>query len=320
MKNVRRTENKFDTMIKVLLKSGFVFILFVILDCKLPAQIQHELYTVITYPVIPQKYCDLNEKMRESSGIILFEDAIWTINDSGGEPEIYKIDKESGEVSQTVRIENGSNVDWEDITQDDKFIYVGDFGNNNGNRKDLKIYKIPKSGISQKKKINVDAEVIYFSFSDQTDFTENSRNHNYDCESLISFGDDLVLFSKNWENNHTKMYCIPKSPGNYSPKPSDNFDADGLITGADYFDQNKSLILIGYKNHMPFMLLLRDFNGKSFGDKSAFRFDFVKMMGAQTEGIAWLNEETVVFSTEQTREFEQQVWELNLQKVFDLIK
>ena len=36
------------------------------------------------------------------------------------------------------------NVDWEDITQDETHIYIADFGNNNGNRTDLKIYKILK--------------------------------------------------------------------------------------------------------------------------------------------------------------------------------
>jgi len=308
------------TIMKHIYKTFAASVTFFLIFLTVTAQNFNELYTVISYPVVPAKFCDLHKDVKESSGLIYFKEAIWTMNDSGGLPEIYKIDKTTGEIIQTVNIGNGSNVDWEDITQDENYIYAGDFGNNNGNRKDLKIYKIPKRNISNKKKITITAEIIEFTFHDQQDFTGNSRNHDFDCESVVSAGDSLILFSKNWADNKTRMYRIPKVPGKYEADPEDTFDADGLITGADYLETSKSLILIGYKNHIPFMFLFRDFNGISFGKDEVYRFDFVRMPGAQTEGVAWLNKDTVVFSTEQTKEFTQQAWELNLQTVFDLIK
>ncbi len=299
--------------------SFLVFLLLSISSYFLYSQQTTELYTIVEFPAMPAKYCDLEEDMKETSGIIYFGGSVWTINDSGGEPEIYKIDKTTGTVIQKVIILNGSNRDWEDITQDDDFIYVGDFGNNNGNRADLKIFKVPKSEITGKKKVEVNAEIIGLSYNDQKSFSESKHHHNFDCESLISFGDSLIIFSKNWADGKTRMYKMPKIPGQYQLDPLDTFDADGLVTGADYNKDSKKLVLIGYKNRLPFIYYFSNFTGRKFDSDQVYRFNLNKMKDSQTEGIAWLNDETIIFSTEQTKSFSQQVFELNFQSVFKLI-
>jgi len=299
--------------------SFLVFLLLYNTPYFLYSQQTIELYTIVEFPAIPAKYCDLVEDMKETSGIIYSVGSVWTINDSGGEPEIYKIDKTIGTVIQKVVILNGSNRDWEDITQDDDFIYVGDFGNNDGNRSDLKIFKVAKSGITSKKKVAVNAEIIGLTFSDQLIFEENNRNHNFDCESLISFGDSLIIFTKNWADGKTRMYKLPKIPGQFKIDPLDTFDADGLVTGADYNKDSKKLVLIGYKDRLPFIFYFSNFNGRKFESDRVYRFNLNKMKDSQTEGIAWLNDETIIFSTEQTKSFSQQVFELNFQSVFKLI-
>lgn len=285
----------------------------------LPAQQLIELYTIVEYPAVPEKYCDMEEAMKETSGILYADGNIWTINDSGGEAEIYKIDKETGTVIQKVILLNAVNRDWEDISEDEGYIYVGDFGNNNGNRKDLKIYKVAKSGITSKKKVEVKAEIIEFSYTDQVTFEENNRNHNFDCESLISFGDSLIIFSKNWADNKTRMFMLPKNPGQYRIESRSVLDADGLVTGAGYNSNLKKLVLIGYKDHVPFIFLINDFDGKSISGKETYRFNLFKMKGAQTEGISWSTGETVLFSTEQTKTYSQQVFEFDFQKVFKIM-
>jgi hypothetical protein len=285
----------------------------------LPAQQLIELYTIVEYPAVPEKYCDMEEAMKETSGILYADGNIWTINDSGGEAEIYKIDKETGTVIQKVILLNAVNRDWEDISEDEGYIYVGDFGNNNGNRKDLKIYKVAKSGITSKKKVEVKAEIIEFSYTDQETFEENNRNHNFDCESLISFGDSLIIFSKNWADNKTRMFMLPKNPGQYRIESRSVLDADGLVTGAGYNSNLKKLVLIGYKDHVPFIFLINDFDGKSISGKETYRFNLFKMKGAQTEGISWSTGETVLFSTEQTKTYSQQVFEFDFQKVFKIM-
>ena len=60
-------------------------------------------------------------------------DLFWGFNDSGGKNILYAFDR-SGKIKMEIEIVNAGNDDWESITQDAKHIYIGDFGNNNGNR------------------------------------------------------------------------------------------------------------------------------------------------------------------------------------------
>ena len=276
---------------------------------------QKELYTTIEYPSGLKVYSKLSGKVNEASGVILYEDCLWTFNDSGGEPEIYKTDKKSGKVTKTVRISNGNNRDWEDITQDDEYIYVGDFGNNRGNRKDLVIYKILKKDIGKGKKVDVNAEIISFSYNDQKSFEVKRQKNNFDCEAVTNFGDSLIIFSKDWADRKTRMYKLPKAPGVYKIAPVADFDADGLITGADYNRSTGDLVLVGYKNYVPFVFLFEDFNNTDFTAEKVFRINFPAMKDAQTEGVVWLDDDNIIITCEETKAFKQSAFKLNIREV-----
>ncbi|WP_240743145.1 hypothetical protein, partial [Ilyomonas limi] len=89
---------------------------------------------------------NLNTKLNETSGLLWWNNQVWTHNDSGGEPALYAVDSSTGKIIRKVTVSNATNIDWEDLAQDDNYIYIGDFGNNaQGNRNDLKIYKVKKS-------------------------------------------------------------------------------------------------------------------------------------------------------------------------------
>lgn len=89
----------------------------------------------------------LPQAVNETSGLIYWNGGLWTHNDSGNPPELYKLDTLSGQILQTIIISGVQNIDWEDIAQDETHIYIGDFGNNAGNRTDLKVLKISKTDI-----------------------------------------------------------------------------------------------------------------------------------------------------------------------------
>src|SRR5664279_1470860 len=86
--------------------------------------------------------------LHESSGVCYTDGNCWTFGDSGNLNGIYKIDTTTGAVKQIVIVQNFSNTDWEDITADSSYIYVGDFGNNDGNRRDLKVIRIKKADLN----------------------------------------------------------------------------------------------------------------------------------------------------------------------------
>ncbi len=239
-------------------------------------------------------------ELRETSGLIFWNYSLWTHNDSGGEPVLYKLDTLTGKVLQKVTLVNALNIDWEEIAQDDSFIYIGDFGNNLGTRKDLKVYVVSKTEVPFNKDGEVTASVINFSYADQQSYTMANRSNDYDCEAMVTYGDSLYLFTKNWANQQSRLYALPKTPGTYSVYPIDTLAADGLITGADLSPSGNELVLCGYKNYSPIVWVLYDYRNGFFFKGNKRRITFSGMTGTQTEGAAFLRESEVVISSEKT--------------------
>ncbi len=245
----------------------------------------------------------LPSAVRETSGLVFWNNGFWTHNDSGGKPVIYKLDTLTGRVVQTITLKNAVNIDWEEMAQDAERIYIGDFGNNLGTRRDLKIYSVSKTDISNVSDVSdgeVTASVIHFSYADQQDFSIANRKNNYDCEAMVAFGDSLYLFSKNWADQQCRLYVIPKSAETCCVAPRDTLDADGLITGADLSPSGNELVLCGYKNYSPFIWVLFDFRGGGFFAGNKRRIKFADLAGTQTEGVAFLNDSEIVISCEKT--------------------
>ena len=140
----------------------------------------------------------LPETVNETSGLILYNGKLITHNDSGNSTQLFEIDTLSLMISRVVNITNAENVDWEDITQDDNYIYIGDIGNFNGNRTDLAIYRISKADYDNSD--NVSAERIGFSYEDQNNF-DSMPNSDWDAEALTMIRGQLTLFTKQWQSN-----------------------------------------------------------------------------------------------------------------------
>ncbi|HEX5151965.1 MAG TPA: hypothetical protein VFW07_10980 [Parafilimonas sp.] len=234
--------------------------------------------------VTPVLKTNLSTTVNETSGLLWWNKQVWTHNDSGGEKDLYTSDSTNGNILKTIALSKGNNVDWEDIAQDNKFFYVGDFGNNkNGNRTNLRIYRIKKSEL--KTLTTVKPGVIKFSYSDQTDFTpKGSNNTNFDCEALIAYGDSLFLFSKDWVDNKTRLYKLPKLPGTYVAQNIGELKVGGLVTGAEVIPDKKVIVLTGYNALLsPFIYLLYDFTGNHFFDankrKVTINQGFLQMEG-----------------------------------------
>lgn len=90
------------------------------------------------------------------------------------------------------------------------------------------------------------------------------RRNNYDCEAIASYSDHLLLFTKNWENSKTKMYVLPKTPGNYTLDIAYTFPSNGLITAAEFNKEDGMLSLLGYEDFMPFVWFFWDYEDNDF--------------------------------------------------------
>jgi len=236
----------------------------------------------------------------ETSGLIFWADGYWTHNDSGGQPTIYKIDTLTGEVIQRITLSGATNRDWEDIAQDENFIYVGDHGNNSGNSKDLAIYIIKKSDIPDNGDKTVSTEKIMFVYSDYPGKVERKRDNNFDCEAMIATDEWIYLFSKNRGDNQTKQYRLPKTAGEYTAELVYTFNTAGLVTGADYNKEENELILVGYTNGnwIPFLWVMFDFEDEDFFGGNKRRIDMATVTATQTEGICYTHGKNGIISSE----------------------
>lgn len=238
----------------------------------------------------PQLKAVLPEEVRETSGLFFHKGRLWTHNDSGGKPILYALDTTTFEVVQRITLGNLKNKDWEDVCTDGETVFVGNMGNNKGNRKDLSIYTFPLSALPDNGDATIQVDSISFGFGDQTDFNKR-KIHDFDCEAIFATDECLYLLSKGWETGTTRLYRLPKTLGKHVAEVVNGFDSQGLITGADYDRENHVLVIVGYVKSIwkPFMYVIFDFDEDGV-KLSHRRFEMPQLAGAQVEGICFFDD------------------------------
>jgi hypothetical protein len=274
---------------------------------------------VTSDPDIPEtvlnlKIETLDPRLKENSGIIMFRGVFWTINDSGNDPVLYAFHPVSGRVIQEIFIINARNRDWEEITQDNDHIYIGDFGNNNGDRTHLQIYIVSKSDLPANKNAGISAELISFQYGNRPARDPAFPRSAYDCEAFFAWQDSLYLFTKNWWEEITMMYIMPSSSGNYVVNPRSAFNTDGLVTAADISRNGKIVALLGHKDFIPFIWLFTGYEFPGIFKGHCFRIEFPSYYDLQAEGITIQNSDIVYISCERSA-FPPQVYWLDLNKL-----
>ena len=239
---------------------------------------------------VPEFKSELPKEVEETSGLFFHNGHLWTHNDSGGKPVLYALDTTTFQVVQKLTLKNVKNKDWEDVCTDGESVFVGDFGNNKGNRKNLRVFTFPLSAIPEEGNASIEVDSILFRFADQTNFEKRKHAHDFDCEAVFATESYLYLFSKGWETGTTRMYRLPKTPGNHVAEVVNGFDSQGLITGADYDRENHVLVIVGYVKNIwkPFMYIIFDFD-ESGVKLSNRRIEMPQLTGAQTEGICFFD-------------------------------
>ena len=244
-------------------------------------------------PLRKYKIAVLSDSLRETSGLTFFKDQLYTINDGGNPNMIYEIDKNSGKILKKIQT-NFPNKDWEAITNDGENLYIGDFGNNAGSRRDLTIYSI-----DNQQEINV----IKFSYQNQKDFSVNYLNHDFDAEAMVFINNKIHLFTKEWSAKKVSHYIInPKLSENQSVTKSESFNTGFVVTDAAYYE-NK-LYVIGYTKKAKTYLMIFEQNdeGLFFSNPTKkYRLGSALTVG-QIEGIA-VNADGIYISNEGFSQF-----------------
>lgn len=240
----------------------------------------------------------LDTDIYETSGLLFLDDRVITHNDSGGQPWLYEIDTTDGSVSRTVVVANASNVDWEELAMDDTYLYICDFGNNSGTRTDLAVYKVSIEDYLTTPNDTVYCDTIRFSYADQDDFTPATYTTNFDAEAMVSVGDSLYIFTKNWGNYKTHIYPLSKVPGDYSINRSAELVVECLVTGAAYDSEKNELLLTGYTLVEPVLVFVHDFETFHFSEGTLVRYIAPFEGSIQIEGVAKLGNHEFFVSSE----------------------
>lgn len=198
---------------------------------------------------------NLSKKLDETSGLEIINKQLVTINDSGNDPVLFYIN-ESGNILDERKLNCCKNNDWESLAADSDYVYIADFGNNYDTRKNLSIIKIPID-----KSSNENPEIINFLYPEQKKFKRIYRRSEYDAEALISFGDILLIFTKNKRKKITEIYSLPKNGGNFKAQKIGSLNTESIVTGADYDKKTNTLVLTSTINFDEYyILVVNDFS------------------------------------------------------------
>lgn len=239
----------------------------------------------------------LQDGLVESSGLLYRDGVLITHNDSGDGSYLYEIDTLDGSISRTVFLSNTSVFDWEDLAADDTYLYIGDFGNNFGTRTDLVIHRLHWEDYWQSD--TVTTERIEFSYAEQTNFEPALQMHPFDAESLVVADDALYLFTKDWTNfSESKVYRIPKDPGNYTITAVDSINTPGLLTGLAYHEAEQKLLFVGYNLITAFVMELSAVDFNDFSSASVRTWNLPIEGSFKTEAISYQDERFAYLSKE----------------------
>nr|WP_298988829.1 hypothetical protein [uncultured Polaribacter sp.] len=242
---------------------------------------------------------DLPKFLDEVSGTeyIQSSNLVWMLNDSRNQPKLYAFTKE-GKFLREVYVKTKNN-DWEDLTSDDLGnLYIGDFGNNDNDRKHLKIYKVAKEYLTKK---NAEVEEIAFEYENQNKFPPKKKDRFFDAESFFYYNNHFYIFTKSRvkkEYGKTFLYKIPATKGKHTAKLIGEFDNgkknDSWITSADISDDGKKVILLSQKN----ILVFSEFKDDQFLSGKVKEIDLKHY--SQKEGISFIDNNNILITDEKS--------------------
>ncbi len=200
-----------------------------------------------TISYAPSLVANLSSLDNETSGLVFYHDTILSINDSGNEPTLHALRSTDGQHLQSWPIANALNLDWEALALSPTMLFIGDVGNNMGNRTTRDIYRIDRTAL-QPLATSISAQKLTFKCADQPASVLPVNAHNYDCEAMFYWQDSLHMLSKNWQNLWTRHYVLPCDwQDTLVVSPRDSFYVNGLVTDAAVDASSNQIYLLGYK-------------------------------------------------------------------------
>lgn len=244
----------------------------------------------------------LPKKLDENSGMVHVQDStVWFIEDSGNANKLFQTNFQ-GKITRDLEVKGVKNIDWEDLTKDGQNnVYIGDFGNNNGKRKNMVIYKVPNPEIEPGDKI--DAEKIIFQYPTVIPGMARNESTRFDVEALFYKNEHLFLITKNRSerfDGKAMIFKIPAHKGQFIAEfigefKTCNKEKSCKVTGATISSDAKKVVLLGNGK----LWVFSDFQGDDFSKGNMETIDL--KVNTQLEALSFLNDSVLLISDEEKR-------------------
>lgn len=245
---------------------------------------------------------NLESSQNETSGLAWIEGRLFSINDGDNTNQVHELDPNTGKVLRSITIENSQNRDWEELAQSDTHLYIGDFGNNLGYRRDLGVYKVLISDLLAKNSVH--GEKLNFTFPDQIDFSVR-EDHRFDCEAMVFSNNQLHIFTKIQSTLDSDHYTLEINQENQNANFIESVQTNFMVTGAEIDSESGQLLLLGIKPQgtIPYEQFLSVYGGIQENEKLSSRTQFIKIgyltIRGNTEGISLGEKKQLWISSEQ---------------------
>ncbi len=179
----------------------------------------------------------------ETSGLVCLSDGSFlTINDSGNSATVFRINA-LGEVMAQFAID-ATNRDWEAMTIHQDKLWIGDIGNNSGARAGGDLYQASLE-LSNHQLNSV--QKTSFVYPDLPLPPLQAYQHDFDAEAIVSANQQLFLFNKAWQSDHSSVYQLTTAEGHTAAqKVATIAGLPGVITGGAFSNAQQVFVLTGY--------------------------------------------------------------------------
>ncbi|WP_330443499.1 hypothetical protein [Flavobacterium sp. C4GT6] len=256
-------------------------------------------------------------ELKEASGIEYIHETgkLWVLEDSGNKNSLYSID-ENGKTEKKLKITNAKNKDWEDLTSDKEGnIYIGDFGNNDNDRKDLAIYRIDKEEL-EKKEAKSSYKVSFY-YPEQNEFPPKRSKMLFDVEAFFELNGNFYLFTKNRSAKFDGtffVYKVPNKEGEHAAQRIAELNSCKVyskcaITAADISSDGKTVVLLSSDK----VWLITDFENDNFKQENMTQYPLGHM--SQKEGICFKDKYTLYIVDEKDSKAGGYLYEVGMERL-----
>ncbi len=154
-------------------------------------------------------------ELDEASGLVASRnnaDVLWVHNDSGNPVHLFAVDTQ-GRTLGTYTPTGAVNTDWEDIgigpgpVTNVQYLYLGDIGDNNENRANIKVYQIPEPAVHARQYTNP----VTANMKGVRTITLTYPDGAHNAESLFVDPETGDLFIVTKQATTSRLYTAPKS-------------------------------------------------------------------------------------------------------------